>query len=483
MDARPGPTQTGTRHRRAVASAQARALFAAALVTALLSALTVIRPAEAGAAQTVSTHQVTVRVPARASAVDTGVYLEAGEPFVISAAGEWTLVTDRKQYVADADGAAYCVYEGRRLGVLLGRVAGLPGPAQFALGTRAESRAPASGVLYLMSNHPWWLRDRQQGELTVTVRGGRAATPELRSNSEEAELRAARAAVLQRLNAVRQRMGLPAVDVVAALERAAQGHAKYADRHDYSHQERPDRAGFVGEYPWDRARAFGYVGGCGEVMAMEEGAEAALEMWLASVYHRQFITHPALSGIGFGLYGRVQVLNYALAAAPLTERVAAYPPPDAQEVPLSWPGLELPSPIPEGAPTPVGYTVSAHFPAVVKAVHALRLEDPHRGVVGCYARHRLSDAALSNSDAVFLLPRAPLQPGTTYRVSMAVETARGPQEIAWSFTTSAEAEGARESAVLGPPSLTTMAADVRQGLLGPLAWLVGLTFGRGAVPT
>ena len=263
---------------------------------------------------------------------------------MISAAGEWTLVTDRKQYVADADGAASCVYEGRRLGVLLGRVAGLPGPAQFALGTRAESRAPASGVLYLMSNHPWWLRDRQQGELTVTVRGGRAATPELRSNSEEAELRAARAAVLQRLNAVRQRMGLPAVDVVAALERAAQGHAKYADRHDYSHQERPDRAGFVGNTPGierGRSATWGLRRGDGD----GEGAEAALEMWLASVYHRQFITHPALSGIGFGLYGRVQVLNYALAAAPLTERWLLIPAGRAGSAALlARPGAAQPDP-------------------------------------------------------------------------------------------------------------------------------------------
>lgn len=382
-----------------------------------------------------SRHWTWVIVPASAAFVDTGVFLEQGETFVVEATGSWTMVTDDREYISDADGAKACVYGSGPLGVLLGRVAGLPGPATLVLGRHAQREAPATGILYLNANHLWWLRDAQRGQLTVRIRGGRPATPQLRSRCKDADLAAIRERILHRCNTLRQRMGLPQVTSLPSLERAAQAHAEYVDRHDYSHTQQRGKEGFLGEQPWDRMRACGYHGPCGEVIASEDSAEEALEIWVASVYHRQFITNPALSAIGMGVYGRIQVLTYGLQEEAPTTAVALYPPAEEREVPLSWPGLESPSPIPAGAPTPVGYTVSAHFPAEVKRVHRMQLREVDGAEVPCYARHRLNDEALRHSNSVFLLPQASLAPGKTYQAMVAAETAAGDQEVQWTFTT------------------------------------------------
>ncbi|NLC55741.1 MAG: hypothetical protein GX774_02760, partial [Armatimonadetes bacterium] len=114
-----------------------------------------------------SGHEVRVTVPANAAFVDTGVFLKQGETFAVEATGSWTMVTDDREYISDADGAKACGYGSGPLGVLLGRVAGLPGPATLVLGRHAQREAPATGILYLNANHLWWLRDAQRGQLTV----------------------------------------------------------------------------------------------------------------------------------------------------------------------------------------------------------------------------------------------------------------------------------------------------------------------------
>ncbi|MDH7571320.1 MAG: hypothetical protein QHJ73_17215, partial [Armatimonadota bacterium] len=151
---------------------------------------------------------VTVTVPAGAVWVDTGVYLEAGETFRVEARGEWSIaLPDGRRCETDADGCLQVRYRGRPVGQLLGRVAGIPGPADMALGKAGEYRANAPGILYLESNHLWWLRNQHRGEITVSIHGGSPATDSLRARVREAALEAARSTALEYCNRVRRRLG------------------------------------------------------------------------------------------------------------------------------------------------------------------------------------------------------------------------------------------------------------------------------------
>jgi uncharacterized protein YkwD len=308
----------------------------------------------------------------------------------------------------------------------------------MALGKAGEYRANAPGILYLESNHLWWLRNQHRGEITVSIHGGSPATDSLRARVREAALEAARSTALEYCNRVRRRMGLPSVGRMKALEIAAQGHAEYlAVRDAQGHEQEPGTPGFTGTTAQQRQRAAGYDGPGGEVVAYEDTVEAAVEMWLASVYHRLFLTDPALRAIGFGIWGRTQVLNYAVATAPRTDQVVCYPTDGQQQVPVSWNGLESPSPLPTGAEKPVGYTVSAHFPTAIRRVEEAVLRGPDDEPVACYQLSSATDKHLRDRNAVFLLPRSPLRPGVTYRALVVVETAAGKRRAEWSFTTAA----------------------------------------------
>jgi hypothetical protein len=250
------------------------------------------------------------------------------------------------------------------------------------------------------------------------------------------ELNALREETLARCNALRARMGLPPVRRMAALERSAQAHAEYLDRNAArGHFEQRGRRGFTGKTLLDRMGAAGYEGGGGEVAAYEETAGEAFDAWMASVYHREFATHPALAGLGLGVCGRVQVLDYAVDPEPRSHTIACLPANLQQDVPLAWHGREAPSPLPEGFAGPVGCTISAHFPDAILRVDQVSLTAAGGTAVPCFTRHRLNDPNLKGSAAVFLLPQSPLQPGVTYRATIAVETAAGPEQADWTFRT------------------------------------------------
>lgn len=108
----------------------------------------------------------------------TGIRLEKGENYAISAAGRYYLAEKSSPWVCEPNGVSIRYYQGRPLGILLGavrpdtidpeRLSPLVRPAVVGLGT---SLAPAvTGTLYLKINESAADLGDNSGELSVSVR-------------------------------------------------------------------------------------------------------------------------------------------------------------------------------------------------------------------------------------------------------------------------------------------------------------------------
>ncbi len=109
----------------------------------------------------------------------SGVLVEAGQRYVIEAAGQISLADAPKPWVSEADGISFQYVGGLPIGRLLGSVLSSEGDAvtlarsmleELTLGNRAEFVAPVSGTLYLRVNDDWGSLADNRGALRVTVR-------------------------------------------------------------------------------------------------------------------------------------------------------------------------------------------------------------------------------------------------------------------------------------------------------------------------
>jgi uncharacterized protein YkwD len=120
-----------------------------------------------------------------------------------------------------------------------------------------------------------------------------------REPASTAELEAARAEVVARINAARRRAGLAPLAAHPALDRAAQRHAAdMAARGFYSH-DNPE-----GLSPRDRAGRAGYGPArlIGENIARgARSPEQAVELWLDSRAHRKILLEASFSETGVGI--------------------------------------------------------------------------------------------------------------------------------------------------------------------------------------
>jgi len=105
------------------------------------------------------------------------------------------------------------------------------------------------------------------------------------------------AEMLQRVNDVRRRSGLPPLTPNPLLDRVSQEHAEDMLRRSYFGHRTPEGLG-----PSDRAEGDGYRSGIGENLVEQRfSVEEALEAWLGSPGHRRNILDPACRELGLGL--------------------------------------------------------------------------------------------------------------------------------------------------------------------------------------
>ncbi len=218
----------------------------------------------------------------------------------------------------------------------------------------------------------------------------------------------------------------------------------------------------------------------------------ALADWAAAPAHRALILQPGLKtvGVGFARNAKDQwasVFEWSGAAPAPAGEAVLYPNDGQTRVPLYFPGLEVPDPVPD-APVKgaaAGFPITTTFPAKapVKAAEAW-LEDESGAAVDAWVsspdKPANPNAASAQQNSIGIIAKAPLRPGVRYAVQVQARVDGREQRRAWTFLTAgaddlhrdfedrflARINAARESsglepAVLDPAASLACAAHAR----------------------
>ena len=248
---------------------------------------------------------------------------------------------------------------------------------------------------------------------------------------------AAQRAAGDQVNAYRRRAGLEPLILDARLCASASGHAGYLrDRPDAGHLQREGDAGFVGARPGDRNAAFGYYGDSFE--GVDHGTRTltgAVRGLFEAPYHRRAFLQPGTTDFGVGRSGRATALEFGRSAV---EATVVYPADGQRNVPLSWDGIETPSPLwlHAGARAPVGFVITLfQYGPEDSAVRVSEATLHTDGGEPVPFYLNTSDVDPAVEDGVFLIPKKPLMPHTTYRVSLTATSGGRDISRTWRFTT------------------------------------------------
>jgi len=242
---------------------------------------------------------------------------------------------------------------------------------------------------------------------------------------------------------------LPPADLSQALDLAAQAHADYNSTNSIlGHTEDPTNSGFVGVNPGDRSSYFGYSRNVSEDAA-ELDAVGSIDTLMNSVYHRVPIQSYVYTDIGFGLSqlsgNQRSVVDFGRqrGGTPVSRMLIPYPANGQGNVPTTFNGGEIPSPLPSGV-TNTGYPVSLRIeqPANVQKgsstiSNTYQLTDSSGKAVLVYPLDRASDPnKYLGGDDFFMFPQQPLIPNTTYNAHITgTDSQSNAFDASWSFTT------------------------------------------------
>ena len=263
------------------------------------------------------------------------------------------------------------------------------------------------------------------------------------------DLGTARQAAFDSVNAGRKTAGLGALPEDAALDRASEAHAWYTVFNFAQpslsglgiHKEDPSLPAFVGDNPVVRDIAAGYRGNRGsEVINHVFTAQAAVAVWVDSVYHRFPLLDAEATGGGYGeaQVGTlvVSVMDIGL-AGPGHSQPLVYPADGQKDVPAAFVGNEVPDPAPQGTQYPVGYPITLVTGSGSNlSVSSVKLTGPGGAGVEAFL---LEPGQQVDTGEVAILPKEPLKPGATYTAQVDGTLDGQPLSKRWSFTVVAAA--------------------------------------------
>lgn len=188
--------------------------------------------------------------------------------------------------------------------------------------------------------------------------------------------------------------------------------------------------------------------------------ESAVDVWMQAPFHAIGILDPALHHVGYGSYREADGGLQMGAALDVIRGLGQIP--SSVDFPIQWPGNgttvsltlhwgENPSPL-TSCP---GYVAPSGLPILLQVgsgglipdVTSTSFEQGNTALEHCafdetsYANpdsslQSLGRSILATRDAIVLIPRAQLMPGTTYTVSVTVDG----QNYVWSFTVASTAQ-------------------------------------------
>lgn len=252
------------------------------------------------------------------------------------------------------------------------------------------------------------------------------------------------AAALERVNHHRKLAGLDPVVLDPAISKGCAAHAEYLVKNAGqsstqglgAHNEDPKLPGYTKE--GERA------GHASDIFFGKEGAEA-VEGWMATLFHRVPVLEPYLRKIGYGSAkdskGDVTVVLDVLSGTGSGKRIPliAYPADKQKDVPLEF-GGEIPDPVPDASDKHVGYPVTVSFSdgPPVKEAQALLKTDAGKTVEFWMSTPEKPANATYQRNTICLMSKQPLEPGTTYTVTVAAKLGGKPWTRTWTFTTRAK---------------------------------------------
>ena len=275
---------------------------------------------------------------------------------------------------------------------------------------------------------------------------------------ERAGLADSAAGWLVRVNLYRATASLPPVLEDPALSSGVWQHARYMVRHDViKHVQKPDD---------DWATLEGAAAAAASDLAgstrPSEPDSWAIDTWMQAPFHAVGILDPGLRNVGFGMYsqsdGNIQT------AAGINILSGRARPPASVTYPVVWPGhgatvpiaahfSEYPSPLtscpgyraPSGLPLIVQLGSGRNAPSATRswlyaAGEKEQLEhcvfDQHTYRNGRPVEQQLGRSILASRNAIVVIPRRPLTPGSSYRVVVSA----GGRTIDWTFRVGAAGE-------------------------------------------
>ena len=253
---------------------------------------------------------------------------------------------------------------------------------------------------------------------------------------------------LERVNFYRATAALPPVAEDPSLSTAILEHARYMVQHDVvAHSQRAGARGATRT----GAAAAAASNLAGSLSALEP-ENWAVDVWMQAPFHAIGILDPALTHVGFGIYrepdGQIQTAaGIDVLSGRRRTRRAAYPivwPADGAWIPLTAYTDEYPNPLSSCA----GYAAPAGLPLIVQMgngateprVTGSSIAEEGRPLDHCVfdqgsyrnrdaAQQRLGRAILASRNAIVLIPRRPLVPGSMYRAIVKVNG----RSIDWHF--------------------------------------------------
>jgi tetratricopeptide (TPR) repeat protein len=258
----------------------------------------------------------------------------------------------------------------------------------------------------------------------------------------------AQQAALKSLNDYRAKAGLQPVHLDSHINLGAESHSYWwlfnlslPDTKALGiHHEVAGTPGYTGVTMHDRAVHFGFPSNVGmaEVIDHEGTPQAAVTVWIDSVYHRFPLMSPLLDAIGFGeslgasLPMETMDVSFKNSAGDPASMVP-YPAEGQQDVPLAFTGNELPDPVPGGYKSPTGYPITVNFNPYLQqvSVGTTSLRDGTGHAVPFWFLPPLR----SDENVLTILPKTPLDPKTTYQVHVEASILGVPLTRDWSFTT------------------------------------------------
>ncbi|MFN2582849.1 MAG: CAP domain-containing protein [Candidatus Dormibacteria bacterium] len=259
----------------------------------------------------------------------------------------------------------------------------------------------------------------------------------------DVQLAAAASHALSAVNATRATAGLPPVQLDSRLSDSATSHAFYWLFNNLSpsvsglgiHDETAGMTGYSGQFPWNRAVAYGYPNErIGEDITHRGDPTGAVRDWVNSVYHRFAIVRPDLTVIGYGQahVGPLDMEDMEFGFAPPGSAAPVRYPGDGQtSVPNSFIDNELPDPVPAGAPRTTGYPVTVTF-GQGDAVH---LRGFTLSADGAELQSYMLAPSSETENSASLLPVAPLHRGSVYTAHISATVNGSTYDSTWSFTT------------------------------------------------